>query len=72
MAACSPKLALRGKRGVDRVGFMHPVGVVSGPGRPVKDIPKCNTAPATGRVCATPGSNPVLLYLFPTPASVLF
>lgn len=50
MAACSPKLGLRGKRGVDRVGFMHLVGVVSGPGQPVKDVPKCNTAPATGRV----------------------
>lgn len=51
MAACTPESALGGKTGVDGVGFMHPTGVVHGPGQPVKDISNCSTAPAAGRVC---------------------
>lgn len=51
MAACSPVSDLRGKTGLDRVGFMHPTEVGHGPGQPVKDVPNHSTAPATGRVC---------------------
>lgn len=51
MAACSPASAFRRKMGVGRVGFMHPRGVVDGPGEPIKDIPNQHTDPPAGRVC---------------------
>lgn len=50
MAACSPVLAIRGKTGMDGVGFIPHMEVVHGPGQPVNDIPDHNIGPATGRV----------------------